>query len=498
MRRQFSIALAAMLVCTALCACSDEDKTALTETVTTVATDSSKGDFTVITAAADGEVVAATTREASSGLSQGLVYDCFGGDGEVMPLLGYWSAPREVTYNGQYFPDMKNDDYFAAVKESGVNLLIQTNDDYGDVYYTVDQTMTYCDKYELGYYVSDKSLFNNGFTGTTESLKARIEELSAHRSFAGFYLKDEPFTGTESGMSSACNTFYSAAGDKNIHLYLNMNPWTASTFGSTRDEKYTAYASYLDKLYGNAEIPLIAWDVYPLRASTFDFDRYFKNYNLCYVAAKNYNKVLAPFVSVSAEGSYKLPNEGELAWQVNTYLSLGAKSIYYFPMNSPLSFSSDVEAGDVVAMYDYFGNKTSVWYYVKEVNTQIQAVDQFLMKATHEAVIATSATDDSAGKTATSYAGTAHTDYLSDMNLVSSYNELSSVSGASMVGCFNYNGKSMFYVTNYDMNLKKSITLNFSSKLSMEITQRGKSVTVSANKVTLNLAAGEGALIRLK
>ncbi len=489
MKKQFSIALAAMLVCTALCSCGSK-KEVLHEQTITVATDSLKGDFTVVVAAAEGEVVAAPVREAS-GLSQGMVYDCFGGDGNVMPILGYWSNPREMTLNGQYFPSMKTDAYFASVKESGVNLLIQTNDNAVEFPYDVEDTLTYCDKYELGYYVTDKSLFNEGWVGTDESLSTKLDEYGAHPSFAGFYLKDEPFSGTENSMATACQKFYSTAKSKNmnIHVYLNMNPYSASTFGTSTALKKQGYASYLNTLYSTAEaIPMIAWDVYTLYDdSSFGYEKFYTNLDLVYKAAKDNNKAIAPYVSVSGEQGYKMPNEGELAFQVNTYLAFGAKSIYYFPMNSPLSFSEYVLAGETVAMYDYFGNKTAVWYYVKEANKQIQAIDEYLMNATHEGVIATGV-------------DSTHTGYLATSgSIITSYSDLSSVSGdPSLVGCFNYGGKSCFYVTNYNMTAKKSVTLTLTSNSNVEIIQRGTSVSTKAKTITLNLAAGEGALVRLK
>lgn len=417
-------------------------------------------------------------------------YDCFGGDGTVMPVLGFWSAPRSAMLNGQYFPEMKNDEYFSAVKEAGVNLLIQAND---DAYYyedTVELTLDFCDKYGLGYFVTDTNLFalsnaGGSVPGSAETIKRAFAKYAEHKSFAGMYLIDEPNIGTEAGVRGACNNFYRAAEELslNIHPYVNLYPYWPSMFKSD----LSVYAKHLNDILKDNPIKGIAYDIYPLKNDGFDYVWYFTNLSLVKKAADEKRIAWLPFVSVSGESKYNLPDEGQLSWQVNEYLAFGAKGIYYFPINSPISFSDYVEDGATVAMFDYFGNKTEVYYYVRQVNKQIQAVDEYLMKATNHGVVLN-------GELAAASA-------LTNGEVIESgsFRELRSVSGdRATVGCFDYYGKTCLYVVNNEMERDASVSLGFDARYEYKVIQRGESAGVKGSKIQLNLAAGESAFILIK
>ena len=417
-----------------------------------------------------------------------LVYDCFGGDGEVMPLLGFWSAPAEATYNGQYYPDMKNDDYFAAVKESGINLLIQANDDAIRYYDAVESILSYCDKYDLGYYVTDSNLIAGGSAKVSVStLETALAEYAArHKSFAGLYLKDEPFVGTEKEMNIGLTTFYEAAQNAglNVQGYLNLNPYWASMYAPKANENYIASA---EAIFQGSGSKMLAYDIYPLKKTGMDYTWYFTNLSLAKHIADSMKIAWTPFVAVCEEGKVCLPDEGELSWQVNEYVAFGAKGIDYFPINSPISFSSEVEQGHTVAMFDYLGNKTEVYYYVKEVNKQLLAVDHYLMKANHHGVIING---ELTGKEHLGFG-----EVIED----GTFRELKKVSGDSVtVGCFDYYGKTCLYVVNNDMYKDASARLDFDARYGYEVIQRGQTANVKGSKIMLDLAAGEAAFIALK
>lgn len=69
------------------------------------------------------------------------------------------------------------------------------------------------------------------------------------------------------------------------------------------------------------------------------------------------------------------------------------------------------------------------------------------------------------------------------------------VEGDSLIGCFNYKGKSAFYVVNYDTEYAQKITLRLTKRYNLSVIQGAKEAFISADALELTLAAGEGVLV---
>ena len=281
----------------------------------------------------------------------------------------------------------------------------------------------------------------------------------------------------------------------NIHPYMNMFPISISAF---RADPWNLYDEHMQKMYADTGADFLTYDIYCLyedeeEERNFDYENFYSNLSMVRKKAIELDTSWTPYVSVSAEQDYKLPSEGELAWQVNAYIAFGAKGINYFPINSPLSFSEHVAAGKTpeektVAMFDFMGNKTKVYYFVQQVNNQLLAVDHYIMKATNHGVIFHG---DMEGAEFFKY------NELIDEN--EGFRELVSVEGDNaMVGCFDYYGKTCLYVVNGDMGNDAAMTLRFDNRYAYEVIQRGQTANVKGSKINLSLAAGESALIVLK
>ena len=66
------------------------------------------------------------------------------------------------------------------------------------------------------------------------------------------------------------------------------------------------------------------------------------------------------------------------------------------------------------------------------------------------------------------------------------------------MGCFDYNGGTALYVTNFNTTEKKQVTLHFDNNYAYEVIQRAQSANVYGKAITLTLEAGEGALVVVK
>ena len=129
------------------------------------------------------------------------------------------------------------------------------------------------------------------------------------------------------------------------------------------------------------------------------------------------------------------------------------------------------------------GNKTQWYYYAQTINQHIKAIDEVLMNSTHKGVIASG---EQANK---------DLEFTTCVIESGSFNELQSVSGDALVGCFNYQGKTALYVVNHSFEYAQEVKLTFDRVQNLQLIQKAKKADANAIELTLNMAAVEGILI---
>lgn len=167
---------------------------------------------------------------------------------------------------------------------------------------------------------------------------------------------------------------------------------------------------------------------------------------------------------------------------MNTSLCYGAKGIQYFPYYQPPEYAQIPEEGAGLINMD--GKKNQTWYFAQKANRQIAAIDEVLMSSVNEGVIVH-------GGTPAPITGTA---------VLQDYRQLKKVGGDdALIGCFNYEGASAYYVVNNSITKEKAeITLTFDDSYMYDVTQRAVRRSTLGKTFTLKLAAGEGALVVLR
>ena len=133
-----------------------------------------------------------------------------------------------------------------------------------------------------------------------------------------------------------------------------------------------------------------------------------------------------------------------------------------------------------------FGNKNRWYYYTQDIVKHVQVIDEVLMNSVNKGVILSGdkANDDCK--------------YAKDFDCIiegKSWRELTDVSGDAMVGCFNYQGKTAFYIANYDQEYAQDIQLTFNATHKLTVIQDAETSYVSGNTLTLKMRAGDGALV---
>lgn len=418
----------------------------------------------------------------------------FLGGTDVMPIAGYYGPmPSNYSVDGQNLPDYISDEFMAAIKEGGFNLLNHQYTYYGKTPGQVIELLNLGEKHGLAVCVFDERITSNlgEKTLSVDEIDALVSEYRDYPAFAGLYVVDEP----------GCDYYY-AEHDKMIRdypqLFANLKELDvfsySNLFPMLSYSNLENYEKYLQEFIDTCDVYYLAWDKYVWDKGN-DVKDYFANMSICRKYAEMAEIPFWPFIQAGSQwndGSGKFdtdgyyPSEGELWWNVNTCLAYGAKGIQYFPLIQPNYFAyaiSEPYDFERNGIFGAMGNKNRWYYYAQGVNKQIAAVDEVLMNSVNKGIIAT-------GEEAIE--ANTYSEYMLDGD---SWRELQSVKGDTLIGCFNYQGKSAFYVVNYDTEYAQKVTLNFADKYEMSVTQNAEETYISAKSLELTMAAGEGVLV---
>ena len=427
----------------------------------------------------------------------------FIGGKDVMPIGGY-IGPYQQAYSqdGDSFPDYITDEVYQLIADSGINLIVYSFTDYASAPAVVKQNLELCEKYGIGFFVTDSNV-----TGKTEQDEITVEEVakeivnySDYASFCGMYLVDEPQASYYSvGDGTRLMPKYEKLANV-LHNELDILTY-ANLLPITDIAKAEEYERYVEDFCETFQPKVLMWDYYPFdKYRNGDMSIYFYNMDLIRTNAQENNIPFWAYVQAGAQwnDSYEYfdsetpyyPNEYQFNWNVNTSLAMGAQGIQYFPLIQPYQFSLaltnnwDFERNGILGA---MANKTQWYYYAQTINKHIAEIDEVLMNSVSKGVIVSgeqAKADMSRTKNSVIESGT--------------FNQLQSVSGDAMVGCFNYNGKTALYVVNYSYEYAQNIALSFSSSQNIKMIQSAETSYVKGNSLTLDMAAGEGILLVLE
>lgn len=421
-------------------------------------------------------------------------FDFLGGS-DVMPIAGYYGPmPSTFSVDGQSLPDYISDEFFEKISESGVNLLHHQYTDFATNPSLVRKLLDLGEKYDIGVCVYDSRIRGNlgEETLSVEDIDEIVNNYRNYPAFCGLYIVDEPtsddyYSNHSNLRMSKYTKLFSNLKELGIFAYANLFPLITS---SNREQ----YEKYLQEYIDTCDVYYMSWDKYVFDKGNTKSD-YFLNMALCREYAEKAQIPFWPYIQAGGQwndaaakfdSTDYYPSEGQFNWNVNTSLAYGAKGIQYFPLIQPyyfayaLSTDFDFERNGI---FGAWGNKNRWFYYAKNVNAQIAAVDEVLMNSVNKGVIATGEEAKKDNK---------DSKYLIDGD---SWRELTEVTGDSLIGCFNYKGKSAFYVVNYDTEYAQIISLDFADRYNLSVVQGTKKTCISTATLELTLAAGEGVLV---
>lgn len=457
-----------------------------------------------------------------------LTYEIMGGE-DVMPIGGFYVPYASGgSDDGNDKPDLLTDYYFQALADCGINMFFYSPDRWnkGGANTSLNTALDLCEKYGIGYYIDTYWVSSQMGTRaekyptedmimSTESGKQEFVELineitknGSRKSVIGIMGIDEPFTEQLANLGVLHDVFYSLENTTGLDIFINSIGYWAGENNFWGYSEPIAFASYMERYFDIVKPAMLSVTQYPFTSVNTPETTVVSLLNdMLSVYRKLANDNGVPFWRMLQAGGQwndsaewiesedPYPSEGELLYDVNSSLAYGAKAINYFPLVQPYYFAQatggtyDFENRNGLIGAD--GNLTRWYYYAKRANTQIKAIDEYLMHATNEGVIIHG---DSAYNAIVTNGKSGD-----EIIKTESFEQLKKIAGDDcVVGCFNYKGKTALYVVNYNRKAKANISLAFDDdNYKYTVVQRGKSADVVGGRIPLTLDAGEGALIVL-
>ncbi len=195
-----------------------------------------------------------------------------------------------------------------------------------------------------------------------------VAETAAHPAVLGYSLRDEPHSALFPGLGTMASLIREMAPSK--WPYINLFPDYASA-----DQLGTAtYAEHLEKFIEVCHPDIISYDNYSLMDDGSLRENYWTNLEAIRHACQKHHLVFWNIVLSVAHFSYREPGAADFRFQAYTTLAYGGRGLSYFTYFAPA-------VGNYrMAPLDQFGNVTPTWYWMQNVNLQIQKLAPTLLQ----------------------------------------------------------------------------------------------------------------------
>lgn len=424
----------------------------------------------------------------------------FIGGKDVMPI-GIFDGPHQSKWNqdGNLGPNYISDEYYQMLKDAGINLVVESKANWLTSRESLKKSLELAEKYGLGVFVGDHNITWN-YDITAEEANQYLSEYFDYPAFCGITLLDEPnvpFYNRDGNANRNLDLFTTMAKvlqeEYGIHCSVNLynagQAWTASS--------RETYIRYMNTCFDELDPSIYCYDMYPHSSdpTKVDLSKVLWNMDLYRRKALEDGKPYWTYLAtggqwllntVDATKKPYFPNEPQFDWYMNCQLSFGCQGFIYYMCFPELK--TDVAVGTdwdhyEMGMFGEFGNKNQWYYFVENSSKHLAVIDEVLMNSVSKGVIG--------GNDAVKEG----LQFCESTIKSGKFRELESVDGEALVGCFNYNGKTALYVTNYSLEYANKIKLNLNGKYKMRVVQDAKTTYVKGNVLTLDMAAGEGALV---
>lgn len=275
--------------------------------------------------------------------------------------------------------------------------------------------------------------FSDKYSGRTydteadvvEWIKECLEPYRSHPAFFGVMLHDEPSwkvlpqtslmyklverAWSELAADQTVVLAQNPAKEEGIYVQSNLLPLDPSAAsGSFVDpngeygnaDQYVKYEQYIRTFVEISEADRICMDSYPIRETMGSDGKatsnsysitatHFPGLRILQKIAKEYGCELAAVAGTTRLGSetvtkLKGPNRSEMYWQINAYMGFGVQGYSYYTYWAKRDNSVSEEHTDGTAFITRMGEKTSLWYTMQKIHSEMQAFAPVIMNFTYQ------------------------------------------------------------------------------------------------------------------
>lgn len=433
---------------------------------------------------------------------------------EEMPILGYMAMPPANATDGGGAgrnPSYITKSNFQTYKDAGFNIVsgLYEREPFSPT--EVREALRLCQELDLAYFLNDVSYRCDSEAGTVATKSYEyFKELMQDEwylyedNFAGIAVKDEPAATDFDGIANVNKALNDFTDGKSIYstLYPSYVATNRLHLQDAPEEKWEAYRKYVTEYIEKIQPTMLPYNCYAFmkQGSTLE-----NTYVEASQQQKARNNLIDFFTSLSLfremSQKYDLPfwvtviafnhrtqnqmTEKQMAWTVNSSLAYGAKGLQYYTYWSNLEGNPDKWAkhpkkGLVTAN----GTPHDTYYQIKKINENIKLVDEVLMASTSKGVI-------QFGQNILP---------LVQEDVLYGYELLNNVSGGdSFVGCFDNNGKAVYYIVNNSLNAgRQTFKAEFLEKVNVRLTNsEGTTTILDTYNAGFNLSGGQAILLEV-
>lgn len=222
--------------------------------------------------------------------------------------------------------------------------------------------------------VSDYNWQDVDETAARTRVSSLVAEVGKHPAVFGYYLRDEPPASFFPGLAKVAAVIHELAPSK--WAYINLFP----NYATPEQLAAASYEEYVEKFVAACKPKTLSYDHYALLDNGTLRAGYWQNLEQMRTASKKHCIPFWNIVLAVAHFDYREPSAADLRFQVYSTLAYGGRGISYFTYFAP-------QVGNYrMAPIDQFGNPTTTWNHLQNVNLQIAKLAPTLLRLTSDRV----------------------------------------------------------------------------------------------------------------
>lgn len=291
--------------------------------------------------------------------------------------------------------------------------------------------------------------------------RASIDSLKKYPEIVAWFLRDEPVVAGFEQLAQFRDSVYAA--DTTRLVYLNLFPRMVEPKALGTE----TYDDYMREFVRQIRLPMISYDMYPVH-ETGDGEAVllpmlYTNLESARRVSAEYGIPFWAFCLSTAHTPYPVARPAHIEVEAFSALAYGAQCIQYFTYWQPVSTRWNFYHAPI----DKYGKRTDVYYMVRDLNKEIQALAPVFLGAEVVSVVHTGNTIPDDTKRLTS--------------LPSPFIGLESDGPGVLVSHLRNNGKQYLMIVNRDIQNAQKVNLTIGSKNVRQITPDGKTAKLETS-----------------